>query len=56
MCQRSLLCPIIFTNYKLQRHSSVSFDVIFSNEYLEDIFILTSNEHILNLFKEEFEY
>lgn len=55
LSKRSLLHPIIFTNYRLQRHTSVSFEVIFSKGYLEDIFIFTSNECIFHLFKEDIE-
>lgn len=51
MCKISLPRSIIFTNYRLQYHSSVSFEVIFSNRYLEDIFIFTYNGSILHLFK-----
>lgn len=54
-CKRSRVRPIIFTNYRLQRYSSVSFEVIFTNRYLEDIFIVTSNVSILHLFKKDIE-
>lgn len=55
MCQRSLSCPIIFTNYRLHCHSCVAYEVIFIQWILRGYFILNSKRFILYLYKEVFE-